>query len=152
MIELIHQRQPTNNSCVSTCLAMLAGLPAEVVIATHQDDYFLRLRSPLAIMEDMGMMAVPLSSLSNVSCHEGCVYLVTVQSLNCAQTSHQIILDCRHPDGYRIYDPQMGNDGCRFYVPHFQEDNCLEPLAVKFEGGWFADFRIFECPALGVIS
>lgn len=154
MLELIHQRQPTQKSCVSTCLAMLAGIPAEEVVAKHHIDYYERKRSALAIMEDLGIVAVPLSALLNQETYKGCLYLVAAQSINYPQTSHQIILDCRSglEGGYRIYDPQMGNDQYHYYIPHYVEETCLEPLAVRLVGGWFADFRILECPALGVIS
>jgi hypothetical protein len=70
--------------------------------------------------------------------------------LNVPQTSHQVIVDTRWEEGYKIYDPQMGNEGSKFYVPHYYRD--LIENAVRWDGGWHIDFRILECPALGVIA
>lgn len=148
MREIIHQKQPTQKSCVSTCFAMLANLPAEEVIEKYHDGYVSGQMSPIYISAELGIEAVPMSSISR-ALHFGSIYLVSAQSLNYPQVSHQIIVDCRWDDGYRIYDPQMGNDGSKFYVPHYIETSEEEtPLAVPYLGGWHADFRILDCPVM----
>lgn len=155
MIELTHQRQPTHNSCMATCFAMLAGVPAQEVIDKWHDHIWAGGGgSERAAFEALGIVAIPIGSYIR-SAHKGCVYLVAAQSLNHPQSSHQIILDCRPREekGYRIYDPQFGNEDMKYYIPHYLEiSEHLEPNAVKFTGGWTIDYRILECPALGVIG
>ena len=39
MVDIYHQRQPCQKSCVSTCIAMLLGVPAKVVIDKWHDKF-----------------------------------------------------------------------------------------------------------------
>jgi hypothetical protein len=130
---------------------MLAGVPAKEVIDKWHEHIWTALQGETQCFADLTIVAVPLSSVVR-SLHKGCVYLIAAQSLNMPQSSHQIIVDCRWEDGYKIYDPQFGNADAKYYIPHYLEiSEHLEPNAVKFTGGWHVDYRILECPALGVI-
>ena len=146
MNEIIHQRQPTHNSCMSTCFAMLADIPVQSVIDKWHEHIWTVQQGERKCFDDLGIVAVPVSTVVR-SLYRGCVYLIAAQSLNHPQSCHQIILDCRWDDGYKIFDPQFGNADAKYYVPHHMEiSEHLEPNAVKFEGGWHVDYRILDCP------
>lgn len=139
--KIMHQKQPTNNSCIITCLAMLAEIPVAYAI----DKYHYRVWSDdrtqmLQVFDELGIVAVPCSSMTNHS-YWGELYLLGAQSLNNTFGSHQIILDLTAPTRGRVIDPQKGNNGIEYYK-EFRDDCDGHPL-VNFN----IDYRILECPA-----
>ena len=135
---IIHQTQPTYNSCVVTCLAMLAGKKAEEVVAKHHHRYWESPPSIISIMEDLDIVAVPVGHGSPICW--GHVYLLCMPSLNNPNGTHQIIVDLNN-NSVAVFDPACGRikqDGkkAKFYT----EDTFLEP-------SWYPEWRILDCPA-----
>lgn len=149
---LNHQTQPTYNTCVSTCLAILCDVPAKEIADKYHDRYMAGTWSLLPIMHELDIEAIPLSPLCN-SMHSGRVYLVVAQSLNVPGGCHQIIADCRPDDDWFILDPAMGrvnDEGKRsaYYVAYREhalrgDEGCFSEL----NGMWAPEFWIVDCPA-----
>lgn len=142
---ITHQVQILDNSCALTCLAMLAGIESEELIdAGMHDRVFDNPVGCLPVMDELGIVAVPMSPLAHAS-YWGELYLIRVPSLNNPGGAHAIILDLTGMDA-KIWDPQMGNPGMRYYVPRGAiESQMLEPLATELADFTF-DFRVLECP------
>ena len=135
---IIHQTQPTHNSCVVTCLAMLANKQAIEVVRSHHNRYWESVPSIISIMEDLDIVAVPVGHGSPL-CY-GHVYLLCMPSLNNPAGTHQIIVDLNN-DSVTVFDPACGRikqDG--------EEANFYTEKTV-FERQWYPEWRILDCPA-----
>lgn len=147
MSQLVHRTQPTHNSCVATCLAMLAGIDCDQQITDITDEYLESYWKLLGIMHRLDITAIPMTVSSSM--YYGRVYLVVVSSLNIPDGTHQIIVDLR-PERWVILDPAKGRDGRRYYIPPHQEpENDLE---VQLKAQWFPEFWIIDAPALRVAA
>lgn len=129
-----HQVQPCPVSCVSTCLAMIAGVQAREVIDRYHSGYrdgSVKLRS---MLEGLG---IRFSSFDTVDggdlCEEG-AYLVTAPSLNIQGGTHQIIIELTDSD-YFVIDPVMGRDDRLYYV---KRGEVVDGLQVEL-GGFSVD-------------
>ena len=131
---IIHQSQPTHNSCVSACIAMLAGVPATEVTERFNDAYHSQ-EDPNIIfrmLEAYNIEAVPRSSHAG-NVHPGQVVIACVPSLNIVGGNHAVILDYSTEE-FKVFDPAEGIPGKKFYT--------TETL-----GGFTIDFNVFSFPA-----
>ena len=135
-MNIIHQKQPTPLSCVSTCIAMLLGVPAEKVIEEFHDDYRSGKAEIDKYLKMYGINAQPVLSNSVIEWDK--LYLIVVPSLNKLAHAHEIIVDTRGDDP-KIFDPNMGKPEKLYYV------NGSEPNKTKLEVGlvdYFVDYEI----------
>jgi len=129
MRTFIQQQQPTQNSCVSTSLAMLLGRPAKEVIEEFHDLYFANkaeVHDYLQVSgfeEDKDFFCL---GVKDQYAEWGNVYLGAAPSLNLERYLHYILLDYRRTGELVVYDPQNGNEGKRFYTADDLECVVLE--------------------------
>lgn len=120
-----HQMQPCPVSCVSTCLAMLSGLPAQEVIDLYHSgyrDHSIKLR---AMLDGLGIEFHSFDSVDGGElCYEG-AYLCTTPSLNIRGGVHQVIIELTDTD-YFVLDPVMGREDRLYYVKRGAASSDLE--------------------------
>lgn len=136
---LKHQTQPTSNSCMSTCVAMMLDLPATVVIEKHHENvYELQDKDVSEVLEEEGFV-IDKAVAGMHSLYQGNLYFLTVPSLNATGGFHQVIVDFRKED-IKVYDPAKGRIGKRYYSRDQEEieNNRLCELLHS----WFIDFRV----------
>jgi len=110
-----HQQQPTSDTCASTCIAMLLGVPVNDVISKFHDKYKAGEMNIDHYLKNNGLAVEPI--LSNYwQAQWGKLYLLAVPSLNSKANLHSIILDCRLEGIVDIYDPNMGKKDKDYYV------------------------------------
>lgn len=105
-----HQRQPTDKSCLATCVAMAVGVPVDAL--------GLPVNRPLNL-EDVGPWlaerGVWLRLCGRHETFRDGLYLVGVLSLNDMHELHSVLVDCRG-GAFNLYDPNAGNEGKRAYT------------------------------------
>lgn len=118
-----HQTQPTFNTCMSTCVAMIAGQPVnEVVERWHQA--FHDKADWLDDALDYYKIPYFYGSQRKGALHEGFIYFLTVPSLNIQGGLHQILVSLTADRGIEVFDPVKGRDGSKYYVyPNPQNDD-----------------------------
>lgn len=116
-----HQRQPTDNTCVSACIAMILGCDVDAVIKEFHSEFFAGNISILSYLEECGIEA-KVGTVGFVT-RMGKTQIVSVPSLNEEAKFHSVVSDTRGGKGYQIYDPQMGNEGKRFYTAYGKNGN-----------------------------
>lgn len=136
---LSHQQQPCNKSCVSTCLAMLFNVPAQVMINRHHEEYWVKGVGLGTILERYGFTPFypkvisrnPLTDLDYDA-----IVLVTVPSLNNPGGTHQIIAQFWEDEfKWHVIDPQRGT-GSKFYTHDAAEVNDQDCFLLS---SWMAD-------------
>ena len=133
-MNLKHQTQPTVNSCVSTCLAMILDVPAEQVIKEFHDPYMAQTREIDEYLHSKNIKCRPLLSVGNTILGDR-IYIFSVPSLNMDAMFHQI-LGYYQGDNFKIADPNQGREGRRYYVPHDKldlEDNEVHLNSYSFD-------------------
>lgn len=125
-----HQTQPTNNTCFSTCLAMIKGDPAGYVISKIHDWYFA---GEVSTRQALEKLEIPFESFDTADLpmidRDG-VYLVAAPSLNMPGGLHQILCEC-FEGLVVVHDPAMGLIGSKHYVAALTEG---VPNEVKLYG------------------
>lgn len=117
MRALRHLTQPSSDSCVATCVAMILG-QKEVDKQFHIDHYMNREITISSYLLKHGVRAWRPHYLHDQMPHrlgEGSIYLVQAPSLNFDNALHTIIVDYRteHP---QVLDPNKGRKGMRVYA------------------------------------
>lgn len=133
--QIVHQQQPTGNSCSATCLAMLLGVPVDKVMADFHEDYCKGLIKPFQyLISNLRIDNVRRCySDDQLDKPEG-IYLVAVPSLNLTATIHNIVFDVRNDglvifdpnDGLVIFDPNKGKPGKKYYTYDESEVKTIE--------------------------
>ena len=110
-----HQMQPCPVSCVSTCLAMIAGKSAAEVIERFHVEYR---KGGLSLRTMLDGLGVPFKSFDTADEPmlewEG-AYICTAPSLNIQGGTHQIIIEVTG-ENYWVLDPVMGREERLYYV------------------------------------
>ena len=110
-----HQMQPCPVSCVSTCLAMIAGKPAAEVIDRFHVEYR---KGGLSLRSMLDALGIPFKSFDTADEPmiewEG-AYICTAPSLNIQGGTHQIIIEVTG-ENYWVLDPVMGREDRLYYV------------------------------------
>ena len=122
-----HQKQPSDLTCVHTCIAMLANIPVEEVVYFCGGDGGLSTKETMYALDHFNcswnLMVFPTLMW-------GCWHLVTVPSLNEASGNHAILIGMDVGEvGIKVMDPQKGRKGRKAYTP-------------KTLGGWSEAFII----------
>ena len=114
-----HQQQPTWNTCVSACVAMLLNKPVDEVVSEFHEDYRAERVDPDEYLMKNGVNCEVL--LTNAKLEMGSIYLCSVPSLNKQALTHAILLDMRD-EFWSLYDPNMGKEGKLYYVPNIPDE------------------------------
>lgn len=132
-----HQTQPTTDSCVCACLAMLAGKPVKTVIEHYHEKIWSHLVSVEWCLEDLD---IPFERrfYEGHSVYRGRVYLASVASLNCQGGLHQVLLDCRGEEMV-VLDPAKGIPEKYHYA--YQPEHGEDPLAVPLDS-WLISHEV----------
>ncbi len=123
--------QPTNNTCVSACIAMILNIPVNVVIDEFHEGYFNKAKLSIHdYLESKGRV-----TYTHFKAHTflnefewGWAYIATVPSLGTLGTFHAIVIDCTEPEkGLIINDPNRFPDKkhyvfCADKNGHYKED------------------------------
>ena len=130
-MEIKHQSQPTNNSCVATCIAMLGNIAAHTAHGMFTKPYLEGRMGVAYMLARMGLQCEQLTNDRVSNCNIGEVYLAIVPSPAQIGLTHMIILDCyTEPGVMRVLDPAMGT-GKPYYVHKLDiTDPDADPLAV----------------------
>ncbi len=142
---IVHQTQPSENSCVCTCLAMLMGKPAADVVAKWHTKYYMEHETLLEILEEEGFRVHCHYAAGAARLVEGKLYLITVPSLNIEGSFHQVIVDWRDRSKPGVcYDPAKGLEGRKYYT--LDMDEWDEVDAARLLTSWIIDFTILGMP------
>ena len=140
--ELKHQIQPTENTCTSTCLAMILGIPVWDIIEDFHDLYFSQKMNP---MEYIHRFHPDWRCNSLQSVHDtwvsGRYYILTVPSLNSRTDNHSIIQ--YFPGQLAILDPNRGRKDSDYYVLPRDIHNIDDSKAVPLKS-WTPGFEIYK--------
>lgn len=112
---LQHQTQPTFNTCMSACIAMVAGQPVdEVVSRWHQS--FHDKTDWLDDALDYYKIPYFYGSQRRAELLYGFIYFLTVPSLNITGGLHEILVSLTADRGIEVFDPVKGRPGAKHYV------------------------------------
>jgi len=137
--KIVFQQQPTYNTCVSTCLAMILNCDVQELIPVFHEKYYDAVDNRLKVTDFLKEKGVPFELCNFESMPEKAgVYLVTVPSLNIKGGTHQIlwIMEESDQEGYfyqRIFDPATGRED-RFFYTDIEELLNSNTLATKLSG------------------
>lgn len=110
-----HQQQPTKNTCMSACLAMVAGQPVSDVVAMWHDKF----HDKTDWLDDaLDHYKIPYfyGSQRKAELLYGFIYFLTVPSLNIEGGLHQILVALTAERGIEVFDPCMGRTGAKYYI------------------------------------
>lgn len=134
------QQQPTQVSCVCTCIAMVLGIPAQVVIDKWNEKYHTT-ASLRDILEDYKIPFTSYYACDKHNVDKSGYYILGVPSLNYPGGMHQIlaeydseehewcIFDPQKGSGYKYYDSilKQSEDGLAFPVRGYSIDAYINP-------------------------
>lgn len=132
-----HQTQPTPDSCVVTCCAMLANKPAKMTLDHFHEKLWARKVSTEWILEALDIKFRRVF-YEGGRVFSGSVYLVAVPSLNTPGQFHQVVLDCRE-DPMRVLDPAKGYADRLHYV--WNPEKGKDPLAFPLTS-WMTEYEV----------
>lgn len=116
---LVSQSQPCQESCVSTCLAMVLGLSAEHVRNRWNDKYHKESLSLSSIFEELGLKWEAVDPLTREGPTVPGIYFLSVPSLNYQAGMHQILGEVfKDEEGkilWNLADPQYENKPYLYY-------------------------------------
>lgn len=120
-----HQTQPTSNSCVSTCVAMILNKPVEEVIKDLHSDYFDTDHcgdyAVVGYLRKHGMWVATMAQDVDSPCflYTPGYYILTVPSLNYVGGTHAILLTVsKDREGelcWQVLDPAEGKPEKKAY-------------------------------------
>ncbi|HCW3117106.1 hypothetical protein [Citrobacter amalonaticus] len=114
-MSLKHQQQPTHNSCMSACVAMISNQSVTEVVEQWHDKF----HSKAAWLDDaMDHYSIPYfyGHPKKAELLSGFIYFLTVPSLNIVGGLHQILAAVKEGPVVEIFDPAKGRDGAKYYV------------------------------------
>lgn len=134
---MIHQKQPTANSCICACVAMVTGIQVATILSRFHSRVWDDGMSLGEILEQMGVQHHQ-AFYGPQALYYGKVYLLAVPSLNTPGSFHQVIADCRGESPV-ILDPAQGIDGKQYYAWHPEKG--VDPLAVHLTS-WMLEYEV----------
>ncbi len=113
-MKLVHQQQPTDNTCMAASVAMLVGLSASEAVERYHDAIYNHGHRTWYddILEEHGI-PFEFGHPRYPRLRTGNVYCVTAPSLN-ENCSHALVVDVRGPKMI-VLDPNKGREGKLFY-------------------------------------
>lgn len=112
---LQHQTQPTFNTCMSACIAMVAGQPVDEVVARWHQSF----HDKTDWLDDaLDYYKIPYfyGSQRRAELLYGFIYFLTVPSLNITGGLHEILVSLTADRGIEVFDPVKGRPGAKHYV------------------------------------
>lgn len=138
---IILKQQPTANTCVSACLAMLTGMPVELVVDDFHEEFENHITSIPEYLAEKGVIVKRTEDRQAIGFDK--VYLLVVPSLNCVGQFHMVVCDTRW-GSMDIKDP--ARTGSQRYVGHDAEPGETEIMS------WIIDWEVAHAPAIGIIK
>lgn len=129
------QQQPCQISCVCTSIAIILGLPAQVVINNYHKKVWEEGYSISDILTEYGIEFFYFNSAKRNGLNdvESGYYLVAVPSLNNLGGMHQMVVELDAKEQrMAVLDPQEGT-GFKYYSGEVDKD---DPNSFKFGGGY----------------
>lgn len=111
-----HVKQPTLNTCVSACLAMILNKPVEEVVAEFHERYYNNWN--ITISEYLTKYKVKhhcVEGGGRETLSFGGLFLCTVPSLHIPGALHQVVVDMTEHK-FIVHDPLKGWPGKKYYV------------------------------------
>ena len=143
MRNIIHQTQPTSNSCVSATTAMILGEPVEEIIKELHIPYMADMYMLPEYLESKGLEIEVCSTYTRIDW--GFVYTLSVPSLNIKANNHSIIFDCREVGNAKLFDPNKGKEGKLYYIAPSNSQEKIEPKENEYELASFVpDIKFLE--------
>lgn len=134
---LSHQTQPTSNTCMVTCLAMLLDVDVNDIVDEFHQAFA---DSELTIGDVLCANGVPFITGRGINqcptIFYDYVYVLCVPSPVKTGILHQILMDSRNQT-LTVYDPLKGT-GRRYYTMDPEDKS---PLAIKLES-WVVDYIV----------
>lgn len=131
-----HQTQPCPVSCVSTCLAMVAGKPVDQIVERFHAAYRETELSLGDMLRELEIGFTDYRSSERQSINTDGVYLCGVPSLNIRGGMHEIVIEMADDGEWTILDPNMGR-GDRLY--YSADAGAVEPAVFFGTGGYNID-------------
>lgn len=119
---IIHQSQPCQQSCVSTCLAMIMDAPVAHVKQRFHARYWDAQESIATFLDELGIPFTLGNPLDRSGPKAKGVYLLTVPSLTTTGGLHQVLGVITQEGKWAILDPQAGNDTSYYSAAKVEED------------------------------
>lgn len=112
---LRHQTQPTYNTCMATCVAMVAGKHVDEVVARWHESFHAKTEW---LDDALDYYKIPYfyGCQRRAELLFGFVYFLTVPSLNITGGLHQILVALTNERGIEVFDPVKGRPGAKNYV------------------------------------
>lgn len=132
-----HITQPTHDSCVVTCCAMLANKPVKMTYEHFHEKLWNGQVSTEWILGALGLTTRRVFYDGDQVCKDR-VYLAAVPSPNEPGYLHQVIIDCRE-EPIVVLDPAQGMPGRKYYA--WEPEKGVDPLAVPLVS-WLNEFEV----------
>lgn len=117
-MEIKHITQPTNNSCMTTCAAMILGKDVEWILDNHEEVYNGTVWLDDLLRHENIRFYYGHPREAVISGH--CLALITVASLNHEGGLHQVLVmrtDYKGEVTFQVFDPMRGyGNNYRYYV------------------------------------
>lgn len=137
--------QPTQTSCVCTCVAMLLGKTAQEVIDKWHHAYYFQQEFLGDILQAEGVAYECHYAAHSPTLKPGGLYLLTVPSLNVDASFHQVIVDWRDEAKPVCFDPCKGRgDNLKYYTLDKDEWDDVNNAVLLVS--WVLDFTITRLP------
>lgn len=109
------QQQPTEDTCMITCLAMLLDRPVREMMDKYHD---LLYKKEIWLDDILDDFKIPYfyGHPRKAQLNQGFVYLLTVASLNIQGGLHEILLEFDRSRNITVFDPNKGKEGIKYYV------------------------------------
>ena len=109
-----HQKQPCPTSCMSTCVAMVAGLPAGTVRRLMHDRYHKGVINLGHMLDELGIPYTSFDSAQddNARLDQVGAYFCTMPSLNTDGGQHAMVIEVTATT-WHVLDPNRGKLGRR---------------------------------------
>ncbi len=136
-MDIKHITQPTNDTCMTTCLAMILDKDVAWIKAHHEDIFNYRKWHDDYLRE----AGIPFyyGSPRSGRLSGNVLALLTVASLNHLGGLHQILVEHRNNGTIEIFDPAKGRPMTKYYVPR----GCIKDLSKQVElESWTIDLII----------
>lgn len=110
-----HQKQPCPVSCMSTCIAMVAGLPVGTVRRSMHDRYRNQGMTERQMLEELGIPFMSFDTAVDSRLDKVGAYICTMPSLNIVGGQHAVVIEVTEKT-YHVLDPNRGKKGRKFYI------------------------------------
>lgn len=110
-----HQKQPCPTSCMSACVAMVAGLPAGTVRRLMHDRYRNKGMSLRQMLDELSIPFTEFSTVDDSRLEFVGAYLCTMPSLNIPGGIHAVVIEVTGTT-HHVLDPNRGRKDRKFYI------------------------------------